>query len=240
MAYVERLKVEYPKPKRFPMGANLPEDKEVLTQKEIRHLMMGEVLLEEKMDGTPKEIITQDPQLFVFTEDLRRMHSIFYHLPGRFAIYDIFSVKRDVFVSIDEKEDLCKDIRKGRIRVADIAPELMFQVPCIAIGNFTVDELPQFLGLSAYASQYPDIRKPAAGEGLVVKSPASSFPEEYQPGKIVRSEFTAGIVDNYMKKSFRKNVIDPREPVILDHLAQRDARLSSIFLHRFHSPALCP
>jgi len=208
MIKVERLNVNQPKPKRFPLGA-IPEKKGVLAPEDIRYLLMGKVIIEEKMDGQPVKVLSTDPQLFIFAEDLKRMHSIFYHVPGRYAIFDIFNPARDLFLCWEEKYQLSMEIRRGKIKIPELDGALFFPVPQIAHGKFTMGELPRFLGVSAYARKYRDIRTPVPGEGIVVKLGADAFPEEYQPGKIVREEFLGGITDNYLRLPLRMNAIDP-------------------------------
>jgi len=217
MQYVERLNIECPKPKRFPIGKRFK--KEVLTQHQIKYILMGKSIVEEKMDGKPVKFGASDPQLFIFAEDLARMHSIYYHIPGRYAIYDIFNPDRDVFLSWEEKQALSLEIRRGKIKIASFQPELFFPVPVIAEGEFRMDDLPRFLGMSAYARKHGNMGLKAPGEGIVVKSGAEAFPEEYYAGKIVREEFLNGIITNYLRKPLRKNAIDPSVRVMTGFLS---------------------
>jgi len=215
MSYAERLNIECPKPKRFPIGKAFKKNS-VLTQHQIRYILMGKVIVEEKMDGKPVKFGSTDPQLFIFAEDLKQMHSVFYHIPGRYAIYDIFNPQRDVFLSWEEKQALSLDIRKGKIKIASLDSELFFPIPMIADGKYTLEELPNFLGISAYARKYGNVNKKAFGEGIVVKSGAEAFPEEYYTGKIVRKEFLDGIITNYLREPYKANAIDPSVKVITD------------------------
>jgi hypothetical protein len=213
MIYVERLNITHPKPKRFPVG-KIVKEKDFLTPREVQHLLLGKVVIEEKMDGKPLRFISGDPQLFIFAEDLKRMHSIFYHVPGRYAIFDIFYASRDVFVCPDEKLALAREIRAGKIRLASANPLLFFPVPRIATGRFGVDDFPQFLGKSAYARVENNVHVPAPGEGIVVKSAADAFPEEFYTGKIVRAEFLGVDTINYLKRPYRGNAIDPAVEIV--------------------------
>lgn len=209
MIKVERLTVEYPKPKRFPLGA-IPAGKKPMSQEHAAAILKGKVAVEEKLDGTPVKLTLADPAIILFAEDLRRQHEIFYHLPGRYAIFDIFNMAREMIVCPAEKASLAREIRNGKIRITGLDSRLFFAVPRIAEGKFALDELPQFLGISAYARKDGLIHEPAPGEGIVVKSFVDWFPEEKLAGKLVRAEFIGAIKENYLRGPVRHNAIDPK------------------------------
>lgn len=207
----------YPKPKRFPTG-NIPATKEPMSEEDMRYLLSGMVIVEEKMDGTLTKFVSRDPPLAIFAEDLKRMHSIFYHVPGRYAVFDIFDDRRGVFVYPDEKLQLSKELRCGKIKIIGIDGNAFFPIPRITWGKFSLNELVEFVGLSAYARHSDDIQRGVPGEGIVVKQYADSFPEEYVAGKIIRAEFFESITENYLRLPYRANAIDPRVEVVTEPL----------------------
>ncbi len=207
--------VKIPKPSRLPIG-NIPNKKKAMSEEDLRFLLSGRVVVEEKMDGRPISFAALDPQLVVFAEDLRRVHSIFYWLPGRYAVFDIFDIKRNLFLRYDERTELAQEIRRGKIRISGKEAVLFFPIPRIALGKFTLEELPQFLGAAAYARNPKNRTQPALGEGIVVKPHCDQFLVEYLAGKIVREEFTDGITGSYLRRPFQPNIIDPSKPVIIE------------------------
>jgi hypothetical protein len=203
----------YPKPMRFHSLKN-PTGKKPMSREDEAFLLKAKVAVEEKMDGAPVKFVTSSPSLAVFAEDLRRRHTIDYHIPGRYAVFDIFDAKRGVFVYHEEKLALSMELRKGKIKVIGTDGNAFFPVPMICSGKFTLDELALFLGLSAYAFERGNPAMPAPGEGIVVKPFSDCFPEEFVAGKIVRSEFTGSITENYLRLPYHANMIDPSHPVI--------------------------
>jgi hypothetical protein len=211
---VER-EIPYPKPKRLPIGVKTIA-KNLMSAKDMAYLLSGKVVVEEKMDGRSEVFRSHDPPLIIFAEDLRRMHSIFYHLPGRYAVFDIFDIRRNVLVYPEEKLQLSKDLRSGKVRLPNQGGELFFPVPRIAQGRFSPEDLAGLVGESAYARNYEERDESAPGEGIVVKQFVDSFAEEFISGKIVRLEFLLGIEQNYLRLPYRANAINPAiEPVTL-------------------------
>lgn len=206
---------KYPKPKRFPLGKATIRKKKYLTDDEVARLLRGKVVVEEKMDG--KMVRFRAERFLVFAEDLKHVHSIYYKLPGRYAIFDVFDSQRGVFLYYDTVRELGNDMRKGVLRVndvngADIAPILFFPVPLVAIGLFGIEDMPKLIGLSAYAIDH-DTKKPDFMEGIVVKPCRDLFPEEFLTGKLIREEFASGIKKHYLNLPFRSNIINPNMPV---------------------------
>jgi len=207
--------IEHQKPKRFPIGKKIPK-RNVLTEKEVKRLLRGKVVIEEKMDG---RTIAFDAENFkIFAEDLKRQHSIRYRAPGRYAVFDVFDANRGVFLFPEEKEQIALDMRTGKLRVGEnsgnVSPIMFFPVPRIETGTFTMEELPALIGTSAYALD-EKTGEPALMEGIVVKQFRDLFPEEFLAGKIVRSEFADGIEVNYLRLPAKLNAIDPTVEVVL-------------------------
>ncbi|MCX6774369.1 MAG: hypothetical protein NTY68_05245 [Candidatus Micrarchaeota archaeon] len=201
MQYVERLTVRYPKLKRFPLGV-ISKKSNPLTHKEISNLLRAKIVIEEMMDGKPIKAISSDPQLIIFAEDLKEMRETYYHIPGRYCIFDIFDPTRELFLSWNEKFELSMEIRKGMIRIADTDPLLFFPVPQIAHGKFErINELISFLGISAYAREFNNMTS-SYGKGIVVKPGAETFSEIFHPGKILLNEFINETTKNNFLKKF--------------------------------------
>lgn len=205
----------YPKPRRFPLGKATKIKKKYLSNEEVARLLRGKVVVEEKMDG--KMVRFRAERFLVFAEDLKRVHSIYYKLPGRYAIFDVFDSQRGVFLYYDAVRELGNDMRKGVLTVndvngADIAPILFFPVPLVAIGLFGIEDMPKLISLSAYAIDH-ETKKPDFIEGIVVKPWRDLFPEEFLTGKLIREEFTGRIKKHYLNLPIRSNIIDPNTPV---------------------------
>ena len=211
MVYVERLNITFPKPKRLPIGAT--PRKNIITQREMTYLFKHKLVIEEEMDGKPVKFITTKIHFFIFAADLKEMRETYYHIPGRYAIFDIFDPDRDLFLPWNYKFDLSMKIREGKIRIGNFDPLLFFPVPIIAFGKFEMEDLPQFLGVSGYAHN-PNTRFPGLGKGIIVKSSADEFPDEYHPGKIVRKEFLGEKGWNLPQNPPRNNLIDPSKMVV--------------------------
>jgi len=203
-------KLKYLKPQRIPLG-NSKNRKNMLNPEQVHLLLRGKVAIEEKMDGKPKPFETENH--VIFTEDMKKQHSIFYVLPGRYAVFDIYDKKRGVFVFPEEKVELAKALRQGKIKV-NADSSLFFPVPEIGRGKIDVHELPELLGISAYAFDR-GTREKAYMEGIVVKPDRDMFPEEFLAGKLVREEFEEGIKTHHIRMPARYNIINPSLEVIL-------------------------
>lgn len=206
---VERLR--YPKPGRIPLGNNIHK-RNTLTVRKASKLLRGKVVIEEKMDGKPQSFEAQG--YVIFAEDMKKQHSIFYILPGRYAVFDIYDEKRGLFVFSEEKAELAKAIKEGKIKVKNANSSMFFPVPEVAKGKFDAEELPELLGISAYAHD-ANTREPAYMEGIVVKPDRDLFPEEFIAGKLVREEFEEGIDKHHLRMPPRYNLINPSIEVIL-------------------------
>lgn len=199
--------IRYKKPSRFPIG-KVPH-KNILLPSEVTRLLRGRVVVEEKLDGTPKQFETQD--FVFFTEDLRRKHSIYYLLPGRYAIFDVYDRKRNLLLCSDDKRKLALEIRSGEIPISGTNPLLFFPIPVISKGLFSTHDLTALaalIGISAYGIDR-QTRVSCLMEGIVVKPDRDLFPQEFVAGKIVRTEFEGSIVENYLRGSVVLNEISP-------------------------------
>jgi hypothetical protein len=205
----ENPSLKYPRTLRLPL-VNI-EGKRVLGESETEKLFRGKVVVEEKMDGRTADFTAE--RYHIFAEDLRRQHSIFYKLPGRYAVFDVFDYQRGLFVIADEKLEIARDLRSGKLRVKDVDPILFFPIPRIATGNFTMEQIPPLVGISAYA--YDKAKKqPACMEGVVVKPCRDLFEEEFVTGKLIRTEFREGIEVHYLNQPYRPNAINPKVQVV--------------------------
>lgn len=203
--------IEYPKPGRIPLGKGT-ENKNMLTLKQASDLLRGRVIIEEKLDGKP--VSFEASRYHIFAEDMKKQHSIFYVLPGRYAVFDIYDDKRGVFVFSEEKLELANALRKGKIKVKNVDPLVFFPVPQVAKGTFRMEELVEMAGLSAYACER-DTGERVYMEGIVVKPDRDLFPEEFLSGKLVRREFEEGIKTHHLRKPAIYNIINPSLEVVL-------------------------
>lgn len=210
----------YPKPKRFPLGPKKIKSKDYLNSDEMARLLRGKVAVEEKMDGTT--ICVCADKFLVFAEDLKIVHSIYYRLPGRYAVFDIFDTKRGLFLYYDAVRDLANDMRRGVLKTANIAPILFFPVPLVAIDHFELNAIPDLIGLSAYARDHKTGER-AFMEGIVVKPHRDLFPEEFLTGKLVRKEFTKGIHTSYLRLQRWLNAVDPTNTEVIEVLGLPNA-----------------
>ena len=200
---VER-NVVYSKPRRFPFK-NIKKN-DMLSLRQVSDLLKGQVIVEEKMDGKPKDF--SNSSYIIFAEDMKKQHTLFYILPGRYAIFDIYDKKRNVFVFSEEKLELSNAIRGGKIKVDGVDPVLFFPTPTVTTGKFTMEELPKLIGLSAYAHDR-ETKERMVMEGIVVKPDRDLFQEEFLSGKIVKAEFENGIKTHHLRMPARYNIINP-------------------------------
>jgi len=207
--------VDYAKLKYFPVGSSAAPARqgECMSRDDMRFLLSGRVIVEEKMDGAPRSFSAGGKYL-VFAEDLRHTGLVRYRIPGRYAVFDIFDYEKRVFLDYGDKAEITNDIRKGLFRMDGLKPGEFFQVPPVNSGTFTdINEIILLMGNSAYAADFSTPRS-ALMEGLVVKPDRELFQEEQLRGQIVRREFMASsglIIQN------GENLIDPRVGVVMCH-----------------------
>lgn len=203
------IPTKYPKVRYLPI--NLPENckkEKIMLEEEVEYLLEGQVIVEEKMDG--KTSMHRGDRFIIFAEDLKYVHSLHYRVPARFAIFDVFDLARTLFLCRRHKEDVFNSIRRGTIKIDGRNPSDFFLVPLVAEGIFKLEELPKLIGISRYAYD-PETKGPVSMEGIVVKQDRDLLlPEfKYTTGKIVRSDFSDNISENYLKKPLRENIINP-------------------------------
>ena len=217
---------KYPKTFRIPVPQFNIGSKRVLSRKEIKELLNGYVTIEEKLDGANTGIIrhkggfhlqkrgslvgTSEHEQFqffhnwanyqnydkimglpkgfiVYGELMFAVHSLFYdRLPDYFIVFEVWNGKR--YLSRDERAVFCQE-------------HGFFQVPLIAEGYFTVDELG---GMIPDKSAFGD-----KAEGFVVKRYRKKQKERLF-GKVVKPEFIKNIneSDHWTKYNIRRNQLE--------------------------------
>lgn len=203
---MNQIQLAYPKPLRIPIGANRIPSKQYMPEKDLAYLLSGRVIVEEKMDG--KFSFTFLGQFVLFAEDLKVRHSIAYRVPARFAIFDVFDTKREVFLDLDGKTQLVSELAARGHVLPDKWRGKVFQAPVLHNACVTAEELPLMVSESAYAFD-PDTKRPALMEGIVVKPDRELLLPEHLSGKLVREEFEKGIALNYMKEKLVYNIVHP-------------------------------
>jgi len=206
---------EYPHPRRLPIG-QLPECKKntIMPIGHVKELLSQKVIIEEKMDGHTTCFTVDKGRFSIFCEDLKWMHSIYYKIPARYAVFDIFDNRRTLFLDCDEKTSVFRSMRDGAIAVTETNSSNFFKVDTIAYGTFALEALPSLMDISRYAFDKKTglyVRM----EGIVVKPARSLFFAEmaHYAAKLVRTEFLEGITNNYLKKSRVQNEINPKYSV---------------------------
>ncbi|MFH0818335.1 MAG: RNA ligase family protein [Candidatus Micrarchaeota archaeon] len=193
-------------PKRFPIGEKRPGRPEsYLNSAEVVFLLSRRVLIEEKMDGKP--ILLTGDRFVLVSEDLKNVHSIRYRIPGRYAVFDVLDLQRNLFLDNDGKREVIRDAKSGILTLNETKGINIFQVPLLTKGTFEIQDLPKLIGLSAYAIDVTGQK--TFMEGIVVKQDREHFQVEYLSGKLVRTEFTEGILVHHTRMRSRTNIIDP-------------------------------
>lgn len=162
--------------KRLPIGQVPKTRKPLMSEEEMRELLTGNVLIEEKLDGTLEAYPSHDRTRTVFWENLTIRHSIFYDkLPAFHIALDVAS---DHVHPPDERTSW------------GVTPPIIREYLSLAPERF-MEQLPKFL-----------IRRPAWAtetniEGIVVKN----YPKQLF-GKVVNMEFYKGIEQegSYLKR----------------------------------------
>jgi len=196
----------YPKPLRLDVGKRVGK-KRYMPKADADYLLSGRVIVEEKMDG--KETSFRNREFIFCAEDLKVRHSIAYHVPARYAVFDIFSLARGLFLSAQEKEDVIKFYSGNRdLLPVPLSKGGIFQVKQLALGVFSIGDLPHMISISAYAIN-SKTKDPDFMEGIVVKPDRELLYEEHLCGKIVRKEFLDGVRTHYLRMKRELNQIDP-------------------------------
>ncbi|MGB9634887.1 MAG: hypothetical protein ACPL0A_00250 [Candidatus Micrarchaeia archaeon] len=210
----------YPKPLRIPIGKRIGH-KKYMSEDSVRRLFEGNVVVEEKMDGKQSFIETRDYVLWV--EDLRFKHSLLYHIPCRYALFDVYEKRTGRFLSPESKLGLWLDkIRKHKIDIPENVH--IFPVPVVKKlygPDFGKDidgwerSIPSLITTSFYAVGKDNTN--AFMEGIVIKQDRSLYSFEVEHAKLVREEFVEGITRNYLEKPYELNKIDLNVPVLLSY-----------------------
>jgi hypothetical protein len=180
---------EYPRPARFPLGP-LNGLREQMPAKQMELILSRGVAVEEKMDG--RHTRSAKPPFIFFSEDLLTRKALFYRVPGRYAVFDVFDMRENVFLSPEARITLLRDLRCHPKHLPERLREgLMFPVPVLASGTISSVYLPQLLISSAYAA-HPETGKLIAPEGIVIKPLRAMAPGEYVSGKLLAREFPYG------------------------------------------------
>jgi len=190
----------YPKPLRFPNHA-LP-NKTAMTQKDAAHLLSGRLIVEEKMDGRQTSIGVD--RFIICAEDLRRVHTIRYKVPARYAAFDVYDTRSGQFLDPTEKKRVIVFYSKRSDFLPKSHSSGIFQVMEIERGIFSLDELEELIDRE---SKYSIVGRM---EGIVVKPARILFYDEHLTGKIIRPEFEEGIGDHYLRRPAKLNQINPR------------------------------
>jgi len=157
---------------RIPLGERIGR-KKYLNEEEVKRLLDGEIIIEEKLDG--KAVMNRIGEYEVYFEFMKWKHSIFYNkLPAWEILLDV--VKDGRVLPYDFKLEFA---RKHGFHAA----------PLIYRGRINnLQELVRFLD-----------RKSAFGEetieGIVVKNYRNQV-----FGKLVRKEFYEGIEEHWLRK----------------------------------------
>jgi len=198
----------YPKPLRLNIGLRIGK-KRYMSVADEKYLLSGKVIIEEKMDGKQTTVRSDDLRFIFCVEDLKTRHSIPYRVPARYAVFDMFSLKRGSFLSPEEKDYEIGFFLKHRdLLPAELSQGGIFPVRQLASGVFTPTDLPNMITMSHYALDLKN-HDPGFMEGIVVKPDRELFYEEYLSGKIVRTEFLKGITTHYLRMRPEYNEINP-------------------------------
>jgi len=179
-----------------------------MDQEQMYLLLSNKVFVEEKMDGKTTQFENSD--FVIFAEDLKQTHSIRYRIPGRYALFDVYDKKDDVYLPRDAKEEVFKDIRHGLVHIEGARWDSFFLVDLLANGVYGVGDLFGLIGISRYAVDGNGKAGKEYMEGIVVKRDFGQEPTNVLSGKIVRCEFTGGIDENYLRLPYKANIIDPK------------------------------
>jgi len=199
----------YPKPLRFDIGKHVGK-KRYMSKADENYLLSGRVIVEEKMDG--KETTFRNREFIFCAEDLKVRHSIAYHIPARYTVFDIFSLVRGLFLCAQEKADVTRFYMRNRnLLPRPLAQGGIFPIRQLALGVFGINDLPALISISAYAVN-SKTKDPDFMEGIVVKPDRELLYEEHLSGKIVRKEFLDGVRTHYLRMRRELNQIDPLLP----------------------------
>ncbi|MEW5996272.1 MAG: hypothetical protein AB1657_01615 [Candidatus Micrarchaeota archaeon] len=186
MRFLPATNIEYVTPKRFPSASMWHQERHperCLTRDQVRSLLSSRVLVEEKIQGSPRSFEAAD-QFYLFAVDMLPRRATAYRVPGRYAVFDAFDFNLGVFLFSEDKAELFRDLRLGVLRVEGVPREDFFPVPVVAEGMFNdAAEILHLAGTSAYAVD-PRDGTSVQMAGLVVKPDRQLYPEEQLRGRI--------------------------------------------------------
>lgn len=207
------------------LGAGVPRDDKLLTPREASDLLAGDLVLEEKVDGANlglslgpdgrlraqnrgqylvepltgqfsrlspwlarhRYALTDalDSQLMLFGEWCAAQHSLDYAtLPDWFLLFDVYDREQDRFWSTTRRNTLA-------------ASSGLAVVPEIGRGRFTLAGLIDLLGIQA--SRYRE----GPIEGIVIRRESVAWCDAR--AKLVRADFTQGIVNHWRHRALQWN-----------------------------------
>lgn len=121
----------------------------------------------------------------LFGEWCYARHSVFYdQLPDWFLGFDVYDKQTDRFLSSGRRDDLFE-----KMRIA--------QVPAIARGHFTLEDLKRFLSQSKFSDQ------PA--EGIYIRVDQGEW--LIQRAKLIRPAFIQSVAQHWSRSAIRPNLL---------------------------------
>jgi len=206
--------------RRLPFGEIVRCKLETLMPKDrVARLFSGQKLIvEEKMNGTSALFHADGKRFIVFAEDMLvckpGLNTGVYHVPARFAIFDVFDTESKRFMCFLGKQDFLDMIKEGKVKFASKNGWDFFSVPNLGYGTFTPDQIVSLLDLKSRLAFDHKTNEPAYMEGVVVKPARELFLIEYEDlvAKLVRNEFlygSSGIQENYRRLPTQHNKINP-------------------------------
>jgi ATP-dependent RNA circularization protein (DNA/RNA ligase family) len=165
--------------RRVPLGnlRVIREHRPYLTEEEFQLLLDGEVVVEEKLDGSP-QTIEREGYVF-FCEDLHWKHSIEYtrvpppmgpDIPSFWICYDVWMEDENRWADREEKEILCEAVG-------------LPLAPLVHKGRLTKEQIP---GIADMKSAFGETQ----AEGIVIKNYGKGL-----FGKFINREFLEGLED---------------------------------------------
>jgi hypothetical protein len=196
-----------PPPKRFPIkGAEVVANGPYLRTVEVDYLLQYAVRITEKFDGN--RIAVPAGRYVLTVEDMLDKKSIFYRVPARYAVYDIFDRRRALFLDSYGIRSVMKDIATASLKIDGVSPDSFFPVPLVAEGVYQVDEIPALLRNSEYAKD-EDTGEAVLAEGIIIKHDFEHFLWMYVSGMLLAKDTLGDPVHKPLTSKSSQNHIDP-------------------------------
>ena len=179
--------------KRIPLGNQFIRrtHRPYLSINEFNLLLDGEVIVEEKIDGTPVTLEYDD--LILFCEDIHYKHTVFYNKipptfgkwPAFLVCYDILDKRNDLWLDRIQKENVCF---KAGIPI----------IPLIYRGILKSEDITKLADFISFFGTEPS-------EGIVIKNYNKKI-----FGKFITNEFIGNIENkaHWTKKKKIPNLLD--------------------------------